>query len=107
MSTSATEHNHHHGHAHGHDHGHAHGHGGAAAHEVKDPVCGMTVDPATAKFQAEHGGHSYYFCSAKCHDKFVADPAAYLGQAPVAAAPAAAGTIYTCPMHPQIGQLPG
>jgi heavy metal translocating P-type ATPase len=71
---------------------------------VKDPVCGMSVDPATAKFSARHAGDTFYFCSAKCHDKFVADPAAYLvkaGAPPPAAAP---GTVYTCPMHPQIRQ---
>ena len=46
---------------------------------AKDPVCGMTVDPATAKHKAEHGGATYYFCSAGCRDKFVAEPARYLG----------------------------
>ncbi len=64
----------------------------------------MSVDPATAKFRAEHAGKTYYFCSAKCHDKFVADPAAYLTKAEVPAAAVAPGTIYTCPMHPQIRQ---
>lgn len=93
MSTSTADHQHHH-----------HGHAAAGEHGEKDPVCGMTVDPATAKFHADHDGKRYYFCSAKCHDKFVADPQAYLRKAPVAAAPAAAGTIYTCPMHPQIRQ---
>ena len=42
---------------------------------AKDPVCGMSVDPATAKHKAEHGGATYYFCSAGCRDKFVAEPA--------------------------------
>ncbi len=75
-----------------------------AAHQVKDPVCGMSVDPATAKFRAEHAGETYYFCSAKCQDKFVADPAAYLAKAEVPQPAATPGTIYTCPMHPQIRQ---
>jgi heavy metal translocating P-type ATPase len=85
-----------------HDHHAHHRHGGGEQH-VKDPVCGMSVDPATAKFTAEHAGETYYFCSAKCHDKFVADPGVYLTKAepPPAKAP---GTIYTCPMHPQIRQ---
>jgi heavy metal translocating P-type ATPase len=85
-----------------HDH-HAHHHHADGAQQVKDPVCGMSVDPATAKFTAEHAGETYYFCSAKCRDKFVADPGAYLAKAetPPAKAP---GTIYTCPMHPQIRQ---
>ena len=73
---------------------------------VKDPVCGMSVDPATAKHQAEHGGKTYYFCCAGCRAKFVAEPARYL--APKAAAsvakPAAVGAIYTCPMHPEVRQ---
>jgi Cu+-exporting ATPase len=87
---------------------------------AKDPVCGMSVDPATAKHTAEHGGATYYFCSAGCRGKFVAEPARFLaepGHAPVGAAhdhahhagappgkPAPAGTIYTCPMHPEIRQ---
>jgi len=71
---------------------------------VKDPVCGMSVDPATAKHRAEHAGHTYYFCSAGCRAKFMAAPEQYLGSGkPQAEAPA--GTIYTCPMHPQIRQV--
>ena len=68
---------------------------------VRDPVCGMTVDPATAKFQADEGGISHYFCSAGCRSKFLADPSVYTKQAP---RPVVAGVIYTCPMHPQIRQ---
>ncbi|WP_332699681.1 heavy metal translocating P-type ATPase [Devosia sp.] len=90
-------------HLHGDDH-HAHHRHAHDGQQVKDPVCGMSVDPATAKFRAEHAGKTYYFCSAKCHDKFVADPAAYLTKAEVPAAAVAPGTIYTCPMHPQIRQ---
>ena len=52
-----------------------------AAHLAKDPVCGMTVDPATAKHRAEHAGHTYYFCCAGCRAKFEADPAKYLAAA--------------------------
>ena len=43
-----------------------------------DPVCGMTVDPLTATLKAEHGGQTYYFCSAGCRTKFTTDPAKYL-----------------------------
>jgi P-type Cu+ transporter len=72
-----------------------------------DPVCGMTIDPATAKHRAEHAGHSYFFCSAKCREKFAAEPARYVSPARAraagAAARAAAGEVlWTCPMHPQI-----
>jgi P-type Cu+ transporter len=72
---------------------------------VTDPVCGMQVDPATTPHHAEHAGQAYHFCSARCREKFVADPAPYVAPAVAAPAPAApAGTIYTCPMHPQIRQ---
>ncbi|QRP65205.1 heavy metal translocating P-type ATPase [Rhodanobacter sp. FDAARGOS 1247] len=87
-----------------HEHDHA-AHGDAhGAHLVKDPVCGMSVDPHTAQHRAEHDGHPYHFCSARCREKFVADPAAYLGERqPAPAAPA--GTVYTCPMHPEVQQV--
>ena len=71
-----------------------------------DPVCGMAVDPMTAKHRAEHGGHTFYFCSNGCREKFIADPSRYLGANPtVKSPPVAAGTIYTCPMHPEIQQI--
>ncbi|HKG86632.1 MAG TPA: heavy metal translocating P-type ATPase [Beijerinckiaceae bacterium] len=94
-------------HALGHPHGH--GPGDAAAgteHRVKDPVCGMSVDPHTAKHRAEHGGRPYYFCSGGCRTKFLADPARYLDPAAAAKAePVPEGTVYTCPMHPEIRQV--
>ena len=70
---------------------------------VKDPVCGMSVDPTRSKHRTEHAGKAYHFCSGGCRTKFEADPARYLAPK---AAPAAgmAGAIYTCPMHPQIRQ---
>lgn len=71
---------------------------------TKDPVCGMTVDPHTAKHRHVHDSRPYYFCSARCEDKFVANPKQYLKSEPRNAAPVPAGTIYTCPMHPQIRQ---
>ncbi|HEX7390320.1 MAG TPA: heavy metal-binding domain-containing protein, partial [Acidiphilium sp.] len=46
---------------------------------VTDPVCGMRVDPATARWSAEQAGETYYFCSERCRDKFVAAPQTYLG----------------------------
>ncbi len=70
---------------------------------VRDPVCGMTVEPATAEHRATHEGRTYHFCSGRCRDRFTADPARYASE-PVSA-PVAAPTIYTCPMHPQIRQL--
>ncbi len=71
-----------------------------------DPVCGMKVDPATARFQDSHHGHTYYFCGAGCRTKFSADPDKYLNRATaVPSPPAPKGTIYTCPMHPEIRQI--
>jgi len=66
---------------------------------VADPVCGMTVDPATAKYHAEHDGATYHFCSARCQSKFIAEPNKYLTPNKPSVAK---GVIYTCPMHPQI-----
>jgi Cu+-exporting ATPase len=83
-----------------HDHSCHHDHGAAHAGEVKDPVCGMTVDPATAKHHAVHDAHDYWFCSAGCQAKFVADPDRYLKA--TRAEPVPAGAIWTCPMHPEI-----
>ncbi|MFL5146244.1 MAG: heavy metal translocating P-type ATPase [Microvirga sp.] len=91
----------------GHPHGHGPGDASAGAeHRMKDPVCGMSVDPHTAKHRAEHGGRPYYFCSAGCRTKFLADPARYLDPAATAKAePVPEGTVYTCPMHPEIRQV--
>src|SRR5215204_2450451 len=98
-----------------HDHGPHSGqmHGGQdplvrqAGNVIKDPVCGMTVDPDTAQHRAEHNGHPYYFCSAGCRSKFIADPARYIDPAvsPTKAEAVPEGTIYTCPMHPEVRQV--
>jgi Cu+-exporting ATPase len=75
----------------------------APGERVRDPVCGMMVDPVTSKHRFAHAGQTFHFCSAGCRTKFAADPQHYL--APTADAPpppAAPGTLYTCPMHPQI-----
>ncbi len=66
-----------------------------------DPVCGMDVDRASATHFLRHEGHGRYFCSSGCQGKFEANPESYLGPRP-AAEPMAAGTQYTCPMHPEI-----
>ena len=89
-------------HAHGHHDAHA-GHQ-AADGAVKDPVCGMMVDPHTAKYRHAHGGRTYYFCSGKCREKFAATPEKYLAPAAATKNGVPPGTIYTCPMHPQIRQ---
>ncbi|HWH17480.1 MAG TPA: heavy metal translocating P-type ATPase, partial [Allosphingosinicella sp.] len=78
---------------------------GAAPSAVKDPVCGMTVDPAATPHHASHGGKEYHFCSSRCRAKFAADPEAWLGDAPPAPPAAAEGAIWTCPMHPEVQQV--
>ena len=72
-----------------------------------DPVCGMTVDPHTAKLKADYAGRTYYFCSPGCRAKFIADPAKYLKPEQTGAAAEAVpeGAIYTCPMHPEIRKV--
>ncbi|MDA9409030.1 heavy metal translocating P-type ATPase [Bradyrhizobium sp. CCBAU 45384] len=83
---------------------HHHDHSGTAA-KVLDPVCGMRVDPATSKHRFEHRGEIFHFCSAGCRAKFAADPAKYLAKDKAPEPEMPAGTIYTCPMHPQIRQV--
>lgn len=74
---------------------------------LKDPVCGMNVTDQSPN-RHKHAGQCYYFCSAGCRSKFIADPERYLSTkpAPVDAETlkAVAGTQYTCPMHPEILQ---
>jgi Cu+-exporting ATPase len=94
---------------------------------LTDPVCGMTVDPQTAKWKFEHAGRTYCFCSRYCLEEFKTDPEKYAappvkrseavvarrvgsktrrGERPAAHAQEAAppGAIYTCPMHPEVRQ---
>ncbi|TNE88856.1 MAG: heavy metal translocating P-type ATPase, partial [Deltaproteobacteria bacterium] len=68
-----------------------------------DPVCGMTPKPDTPH-RHEHEGHEYVFCSGHCKHKFVEDPAKYLSPSESEPEPPA-GTVYTCPMHPEIEQI--
>jgi Cu+-exporting ATPase len=103
------------------DHIHAHEGHGATDHDgcdhrvattamsspqaATDPVCGMKVDPAASRHRLEHGGRTFHFCSARCQEKFVAAPASYLVKSEKATSSVPKGTIYTCPMHPQIRQV--
>ncbi|HEY4134225.1 MAG TPA: heavy metal translocating P-type ATPase [Alphaproteobacteria bacterium] len=86
-------------HPHHGEQGHSH-----AAQTAQDPVCGMTVDPQKTPHHAGHGGTTHHFCGAGCKAKFVADPERYLAPKPPVVA-TAAGTTYTCPMHPEIRQV--
>ena len=70
--------------------------------ELRDPVCGMKVAP-DGPHAFDHAGVVYRFCSSRCREKFVASPGAYLGEVPAPAPPPAApGSVYTCPMHPEV-----
>ena len=90
----------------------------AAEKSATDPVCGMQVNPATAKNFSEYRGKKYFFCCAGCKTKFEANPQQYLNKPSAAAGahaghahsgapaqPAASGAIYTCPMHPEVRQV--
>src|SRR5215475_9677974 len=84
----------------------------------RDPVCGMMVDPATAKARVEHAGETYFFCHSSCGQKFQANPEQYLKPTagsglvtlgvvkpqptPNASQPVAAKTAYVCPMCPEV-----
>ena len=92
--------------------------------KVRDPVCGMSVSPATAKWKHEHAGTTYYFCNPRCSARFRAEPEKYVpGSEPPtkhvepaaaaeegeaaqthARAPAPTAGIYTCPMDPEVRQ---
>jgi P-type Cu+ transporter len=72
---------------------------------VVDPVCGMTVDPSTTAHHAEHEGHAYHFCSAKCRERFELRPELYIDPSETAAPHASTDVEYTCPMHPEIVQV--
>ncbi|SEJ07912.1 heavy metal translocating P-type ATPase [Nitrosomonas eutropha] len=73
-------------------------------HTAKDPVCGMTVDSHTTKYRKEYADKPWYFCSSHCQSKFEENPDKYLSGQPQPTEPVAAGSIYTCPMHPEIRQ---
>ena len=77
---------------------------GSADASVRDPVCGMTVDPHTTPHRHSWQGRPYYFCSAGCRTKFAAAPLTYLDKAASERTEIVPGAVYTCPMHPEIRQ---
>jgi Cu+-exporting ATPase len=113
MSDAIRNHSHHHSNGRKMDHG---GNTGEHGTIVTDPACGMNVDTRTAQYRYELAGTPYFFCSAPCLEKFKADPDRYLnpavqGPAMGSLPEASQGTIWTCPMHPEIrrngpGQCP-
>ena len=99
MDTST--HHHHHDRAHHHDAGTVEA---APDKPFTDPVCGMKV-AADPKKTIDHAGTAYHFCSTRCMEKFRVNPQAYLKASEAEPAPPMPeGTIYTCPMHPEIRQ---
>ena len=74
----------------------------AHAARVADPVCGMNVDPEVSPHYCHHAGQDYHFCSSGCRARFSADPERYLASQEPVAVPE--GTMWTCPMHPEIRQ---
>lgn len=99
--------------SHNHKH-HQHSHDGtcqtkllAKENLVVDPVCGMKIDPDTAKGgKSSFGGHDYFFCSSKCKVKFDAEPTAYIykNEMPTKISETEMERMYTCPMHPEVRQ---
>jgi Cu+-exporting ATPase len=84
-----------------------HAGGDQVAATATDPVCGMSVRRETAKHRFAYKGQDYFFCGARCRQRFEAEPEKYLK--PKATRPpepeAPAGAIYTCPMHPEVRQV--
>ena len=76
----------------------------AGPSKVIDPVCGMTIDADDAAGDLEYKGQTYYFCSAHCEERFRSAPATFVDPVTPPVAEAAAGTIYVCPMHPEVRQ---
>lgn len=75
--------------------------------KVIDPVCGMSIDPSTAKGgKSTFEGEDYFFCNPKCKTKFDANPHAYIhkNEEPVVVTALDKERIFTCPMHPEIKQ---
>jgi len=79
------------------------GHDDPPMQEVSDPVCGMRVAPGPDAISYDHCGETYYFCREGCRDKFAADPKKYLNDRGEPE-PEPPGTLYTCPMDPEIVQ---
>jgi P-type Cu+ transporter len=77
----------------------------ADSQEAIDPVCGMKVKTAGARHTSVHDGRTYYFCNPKCLAKFTAEPARYLQPEKTTEPDVPPGTIYTCPMHPEVRQV--
>src|SRR5262245_17634658 len=74
------------------------------AEPVKDPVCGMTVDPDRTPHHHTHDGATHHFCGGRCAERFRVAPESFLTHRRDVAPPAGA-VEYTCPMHPEVVQI--
>lgn len=77
----------------------------AAVPKVRDPVCGMMVDPLSAAGHYDYAGTTYYFCHPRCEEQFRGDPDGYLNgtvKPSMNETPAEPGTTYICPMCPDV-----
>ena len=86
-----------------------HHRGDHPAKSVRDPVCGMDVEPDSTNYADSFGGQTYFFCSQHCLEKFQSEPAKYAGEQPAPreddhGRSAASGVEHTCPMHPEVRQ---
>nr|WP_277874204.1 heavy metal translocating P-type ATPase [Luteimonas cucumeris] len=72
---------------------------------MTDPVCGMQVDPATTGHHAEHHGQAVHFCSARCRERFIADPHKYLSRGAEPVEQVQPDAVHICPMHPEVRQI--
>src|SRR5204863_7384694 len=83
--------------------GHSHHEPASQPDMATDPVCGMSIDPATARYRTEHAGKTYFFCGTRCLERFSAEPERFLGPEWASGSADAAGAgPWTCPMHPEI-----
>jgi len=79
-----------------------HDHDAASPGLATDPVCGMSVDPATARHRAQHEGKHYFFCGPRCVEQFTAEPERFVGAGPTKPPILSGKASWTCPMHPEI-----
>ncbi|WP_114418066.1 heavy metal translocating P-type ATPase [Marinospirillum perlucidum] len=89
---------------HAHHHHHSSSEEASEASTAKDPVCGMEVDPQKTEHRSQHQGKTWYFCSSSCQHRFEKDPDSFLDSSKQEEKPAPPGSVYTCPMHPEIRQ---
>lgn len=81
-----------------------HEHGSHQKEPVRDPVCGMAVDPNSVSYRETIADEGYFFCSQKCQSKFRKEPSRYVSHGSSSQASSEVQGEYTCPMHPEVRQ---